>query len=199
MLDGFETTENGVTQIRDIALLPGETIDRVFTPGQGLTDQPPATGQLLVATNLRVLAFCRTDGRNETFMVPMAELKGVAVSARSRTVLSVIQGVLLSLGGLILYMAVAYWLTGQFNGPSIPALRMDLAPFLALLIALGVLAAIGRHYFTKVDGTVTFRGSNWTFAFPYRGERAGREIYEVVNSVFLNRHWENGTGYLWED
>ncbi len=199
MLNGPETTGNGVNQIRDIALLPGETIGHVFTPVLGLTDQPPATGQLLVATNQRVLAFCRNDGRNETFMVPMAELKSVAVSARRRSALSFAQGVLLSLGGVLLYMAAAYWLTGQFDGPSIPVLNMDLAPFLALLIGLGVLAAIGRHYFAKEVGSVTFRGSNWTFAFPYRSERAGREIYEVVNSVFVARHSVNGHGYLWED
>ena len=149
MLNGPETTGNGVTQIRDIALLPGETIGRVFTQVLGLTDQPPATGQLLVATNQRVLAFCRNDGRNETFLVPMAELKTVAVSARKRTAVSIAQGVLLSLGGVLLYMAAAYWLTGRFDGPSIPVLNMDLAPFLALLIGLAVLAAIGRHYLPK--------------------------------------------------
>ena len=199
MLDGSETTENGVTQIRDIALLPGETIGHLFTPALGLTDQPPASGQLLVTTNQRVLAFCRNDGRDETFMIPMAELRGVAVRARKRDVLSVAQGVLLSLGGVLLYMAAAYWVTGQLDGPSIPVLNMDLAPLLALLIALGVMTAMGRHYFTKEEGSVTFQSSTWTFAFPYRGERAGREIYEVVNTVFVTRHWNNGHVYLWED
>ena len=49
---------------------------------------------------------------------------------------------------------------------------------------------IGKHYFTKEEGTVTFQGGNWTFSFPYKGDDAIIEIYQVVNSVFADRRAE---------
>ena len=186
-------------QIRGVALLPGEKITHVFSPELGLTPEPPASGQVLIATNQRVLAFCRNDGRNETVLVPVEELKGVTVKSRTRTSVSIAQGILLMVGSIILYLAVAYWLTSRFDGPTVPAIRMDLAPFLVLVIAVIVVAVIGRNYFGKEDGAVTFQGTNWSFAFPYRGVRAGQEIREVVNSLLVSRSPNNGYLYLWED
>ena len=60
--------------------------------------------------------------------------------------------------------------------------------------ALAVLAAavfgavfIGRQYFTRQWGAVTFHGANWSFTFPFLGGDPGHEIYQVINSVFLTR------------
>jgi len=196
---GSNTKESGPAFIRDVALLPGETIDHVFSPELGLTQDPTADGQLLVATNQRVVGFCRNDGRDETFLFPVAELQGVAVKGRSRNLASVVQGVLLAAGGIFLYAAVAYWLTGRFDGPSVPLINMDIGPLLVLLLTLAGVVVMGRFYFTKDDGLVTFQGNNWSFTFPYRGERAGQEIYQLVNSVFASRFSMNGHLFLWED
>ncbi|MFQ6030587.1 MAG: hypothetical protein ACE5Q6_24205 [Dehalococcoidia bacterium] len=199
MFIGSDTKESGPTFIRGVALLPGETIDHVFSPGLGLTQDSTADGQLLVATNQRVVAFCRNEGRDETFLFPVAELQGVAVKGRSRSVALIVQGILLVAGGIFLYLAVAYWMAGRFDGPSIPLINMDIGPLLVLLLMLAGGVMIGRFYFTKADGLVTFQGNNWSFTFPYRGERAGREIYQLVNSVFARRFSKNGHLFLWED
>jgi len=95
---------------------------------------------------------------------------------------------LLIIGGIFL----AYWLTGQFSGPSVPVLKMDTGPLLVLIVVLIGLVLIGRYYFAKEDGSVIFQGSNWVFAFPYRSDRAGQDIYQVVNSVFAARQARNG-------
>ena len=193
------TSEGDAIQVRDVALLPGEKITHVFSPELGLTEEPPETGQVLIATNQRVLAFCHNDGRNETFLVPVDELSSVAVKTRSRSSGSVIQEILLTVGGVLVYLALAYWLTGRFDGPAVPLIRMDIAPFLLLLLALLLAALAGRHLFAKADGSVIFQGANWSFAFPYRGERASHQVYQVVNSVFATRWSRNGYSYLWED
>ena len=123
----------------------------------------------------------------------------MAVKGRSRNLASIVQGVLLAAGGIFLYAAVAYWLTGRFDGPSVPLINMDIGPLLVLLLTLAGGVVMGRFYFTKDDGLVTFQGHNWSFTFPYRGERAGQEIYQLVNSVFASRFGMNGHLFLWED
>ncbi len=199
MFIGSNTKDGGPSFIREVALLPGETIDYVFSPELGLTQDPTADGQLLVATNQRVVAFCRNEGRDETFLFPVAELQGVAVKGRSRNVASIVQGTLLLAGGIFLYAAVAYWMTGRFDGPTLPLINMDIGPLLVLLVMLAGGVVMGRFYFTKADGLVTFQGYNWSFTFPYRGKRPGQEIYQLVNGVFASRLSKNGNLFLWED
>ena len=199
MFIGSNTKESGPAFVREVALLPGESIDQVFTPEMGLTQDLAADGQMLVATNQRVVAFSRNEGRDETFLFSVAELQGVVVKGRSRSVASIVQGVLLVAGGIFLYAAVAYWMTGRFDGPAVPLINMDIGPLLVLLLTLAGGVVMGRFYFTKADGLVTFQGNNWSFTFPYRGERAGQEIYQLVNSVFASRLSKNGHLFLWED
>ena len=204
MFGGSQTTDTSTdnivtTHVRNIALLPGETINHFFSPESGLTQHPPKNGQLLVSTNQRVLAFCRNEGRNETYMVPVSELQGVAVKARTRSSGSVIQGIIFGLGAMVLYLAIAYWITGRVEGPSIPLINMDVVPFLVLIVALAGVGIVSWHYFASEDGSVTFQGGNWNFAFPYRGKRAGEELQQVVNSVFAARLSPNGHAFLWED
>ena len=199
MFKGSITTETGTTHVRSVALLPGETIDHIFSPEAGLTQHATDNGQLLITTNQRVLAFCRNEGRNETYMVPVSELQLVAVKARSRSSASAIQGALLALGAIVLYLVIAYWITGRVEGPSIPVINMDVVPFLVLLIALAGVGLVAKHFFGTEDGSVNFQGSNWNFVFPYRGKQAGQDLQQVVNSVFATRFYQNGHAFLWED
>lgn len=199
MFNGSQMTETSTTHVRNIALLPGETIDHIFSPELGLTQQASDNGQLLITTNQRVLAFCRNQGRNETHMLPVSELQIVTVKTRTRSAATIAQGVLLGLGAILLYLAAAYWITGRVEGPSIPVINIDLVPFLVLLIALAGVGLVVRHYFATEDGAVTFQGSNWNFDFPYKGQRAGQDLQQVVNSVFATRLYQNGRAFLWED
>ena len=196
---GYQTNQTATTHVRSVALLPGETIDIIFSPQAGLTEHPSDNGQLLITTNQRVLAFCRNEGRNETYIAPVNDLQGVAVRERTRSSASVLQGVLLALGAIVLYLAVAYWITGRVEGPSIPIINMDVVPFLVLIVALAGVGLVAKHYFATEDGSVTFQGSNWNFAFPYKGKQAGQDLQQVVNSVFARRFYQNGHAFLWED
>ena len=121
---------------------PAKGIIQVFCPDRGLTQEPPVRGKVLITTNQRILAFSRDDDRNDTYLVPIEELKGVAVKTGDRSYGSLFQGLLLIIGGIFLYLVVAYWWTGQFTGPSVPVLNIDAGPLMVLLVVLIGLALI---------------------------------------------------------
>lgn len=172
--------------------MSGESIVRVYRPDLGLTQEPPISGKVLITTNQRILAFSRDDERSETHLVPIEELKGVSVKTGDRSYGSLFQGMLLIIGGIFLYLVVAYWLTGQFSGPEVPVLNMDAGPLMVLIVVLVGMGLTVRYYISKEDGSVIFQGSSWVFAFPYQSDRARQDIYQVVNSVFAARQARNG-------
>lgn len=199
MVNGPDSVESQPRFVRNISLLPGETVSHVFCPEQGLTQEAPGNGQVLVATNRRIVAFRRNDGRNETFLAPLEDLRVVALQSHSRSLLSVLQGFFLLIVGVFLYLAVAYWITGRIGGPGVPGINMDLVPLLMLILGVMVVAVLGRRYLVKEEGSVAFRGGDWRFEFPYRGERAGQDLYRMLNSVLAARLSSNGRSHLWED
>ncbi|MCH7606153.1 MAG: hypothetical protein IH962_03260 [Chloroflexi bacterium] len=192
MLNGSPILDSYITHIRDVALLTGEKVTHVFSPTRGLTEEPPVDGQLLITTNQRILAFSREDGRDETYLVPVEELKGVVIKRGARGSASLFQGLLLVVGGLAIYLMVSYWLTGQFDCCTVPIINWDLGAIMVLLAVLSGILLIGKYYFVKEGGSVTFQGSNWVFTFPYRGELARGHVYQVVNTMFLARRSRDG-------
>ena len=191
-MDGYSEEVSYLTHVRDVALLPGERVTHVFSPSLGLSEEPPVDGQLLITTDQRILAFSHEDGRNQTHIVPVEELKGVMVKSEARNSGSLLQGLVLVVGGLFIYLIVSYWLTGRFDGPTVPIIRMDFGAVMVLLaiIAGGIL--IGKYYLAKEGGSVTFQGSNWVFTFPYKTDRSRIQVYRMVNTVFVARRSLNG-------
>ena len=190
MFDDSDSTGSYGTHIRDVALLDGEQVGHVFCPESGLTRELPATGPVLVTTNQRIMAFSVDEGGRETFMVPVEELRGVSVKSGVRTSAALVQGILLIAGALLIYVVVSYWFVDRFPIRDIPVINMDPGAFLFFVAALMGAFFIGRHYFTKEEGAVTFQGGNWAFSFPFKGDAPGYEIYQVINSVFADRRAE---------
>ena len=199
MIDSSPGLERHVGRVRGVALLPGETISCVFSPEQGLISEPLASGRMLVATNQRLVAFCRNDGRDETFLTMVEEIQSASVKPAPRRWASVFQGALLAVAGILVYLVLAYWLTGLLDGPSVPLINIDMGPLALLLALLGAALLLSRHYLVNEDGSALFRGSDWRLEFPYRSGRASREIYQVVNSLFVARQSTNGRLALWDD
>ena len=191
------TTTPG-SMVRNISLLRDETVTHTFRPEQGLVPLPEEQGRMLVLTNQRVIAFGQKDGTRETFVVPVEQVKSVAVNAGRRSKLMLFQGSLIVLAGVIIYVLLAYWLTGRVDGPTIPVLRMDLVAFLIFLAILSSVGMMSQFYFSKPDGEATFQGDGVTLKFPFRGKIAEDQIYEVLNATFAARQsimgW-TGTGY----
>ena len=191
VLNGDPKRKSYVTHIREVALLPGERLSHAFSPTLGLTEEPPVDGQILITTNQRIMAFSREDGRDETYLVPVEELKGVVVKSSARDSASLLQWLALVVGGLFIYLIVAYWFTGQFDPWNVPFIGIDLGAFMVLLATAAGVLLIGKYYFAKATGSVTFQGSNWLFTFPFRSSQVRDDVYQLVNTLFIDRRSQN--------
>lgn len=192
MFKGYHQPESYLTQIRDAPLLPEEKVTHAFLPEDGLIKEPTAAGRLLITTNQRIISFAQGERHNETVLVPVEELKGVVVRKAARNSGSLIQGLLLLAAGLFIYLILAYWITGRFDGPKIPLINLDAGPLIILVGLLWGGWLVSRHYFIRGDGWLTFQGSDWVFTFPYTSDKASEEVYQVVTTVFASRAWLNG-------
>lgn len=177
-----------LTKIRNVALLPQERVDNVFSPEKGLVKEPWGEGQLLVTTDERIISFSQSQGSQETYIVPVGELQGIVVrSCGTRSSTSLLQGLLLVGGAFGLYVVLSYWLTGRFRGPNIPLVNVDVAPLVILMTILLGGWLLMRYYLAPSHGSATFRGANWSFAFPFTQSVAEDDIYKLVNATFIKR------------
>ncbi len=192
MYTGYHRLKSYLTQVRDVPLLPAEKVTHVFLPEEGLVKEPTVAGRLLITTNQRIISFAQGERQNETMLVPVEELKGVVVKKAVRNSGSLIQGLLLLAAGLFIYLVLSYWLTGRFDGPKIPYINLDVGPLIILVGLLWGGWLVSRHYFIRGAGWVSFQGSNWVFTLPYSGEKAGEEVYQLLNTVFASRAQLNG-------
>ena len=175
------------TTVRKIALLAGESISHTFSPELGLVPQPTEEGRMLLLTNQRVIAFGQNDGIRETVLIPVEEVKAVSVHAGRRSKGNLFQGGLMIVAAVFFYVLLAYWLTGRIDGPTVPIIRMDLVAFVVFLAILTGVAMMAQMYFAKPDGEVTFQGDGVKLVFPFRGDAAEDEIFQVVNAAFAAR------------
>ena len=179
-------TSSGRT-IRKIDLLLGESISHTFCPEEGLVVVPPEQGRMLVLTNRRIIAFGQSDGMRQTVLLPVEEVKAVAVKVGHRSKGALFQGGLMVVAAVFFYVLLAYWLTGRIDGPTVPIIRMDLVAFVVFLAVLTGVAMLAQIYFAKPDGEVTFQGDGVQLTFPFRGDAAEGDMYRLVNTAFAAR------------
>ena len=183
-----ELPDSGVV-IRKVSLLAGESIRHTFVPEQGLVPGLTVEGRMLVLTNQRIMAFGQRDGLRETVLMPLEEVKAVAVVAGRRGKGTLFQGGLMVVAAVFFYVLLAYWLTGRIDGPTVPIIRMDLVAFVVFLAVLTSVAMMAQVYFGKPDGEVTFQGDGVKLTFPFRGEPAENDMHAVVNASFAARQF----------
>ena len=173
--------------IRRIDLLLGESASHTFCPEEGLVMTPPEEGRMLVLTNRRIIAFGLSSGMRQTVLMPVEEVKAVAISAGARSKGTLIQGVLMVGAAVILYILMAYWLTGRIDGPTVPIIRMDLVALIVFLAVLSGVGLLAQVYFSKPYGEVTFQGDGVKVTFPFKGETAESDVFKVVDAAFVAR------------
>ena len=173
--------------VRNVHLLPGESVNSTFSPENGRISDLLCRGRMLVLTNQRIIAFCQKASVKETALIPLEEIKIVTVNAGQRSKATLLQGSIMIVAAVMLYVLLAYWLTGRIDGPQIPVIRMDLVAFVVFLAVLTGVAMLAQGYFAKPDGEVTFQGDGVMFTFPFRGETSEEEMYDLVNKAFAAR------------
>ena len=173
--------------VRQVALLAGESVSLAFTPKVGMVSGLPEEGQLLVLTDQRLMAFVKREGVKETVLMPVEEVKAVAVNAGARSKGTLLQGGMMIVAAVVFYVLIAYWLTGRIDGPTVPIIRMDLVAFIVFLAVLSGVGLMAQMYFGKPDGEAAFQGDGVKVTFPFRGESAEKDIFKLVNAAFAAR------------
>ena len=184
MVNAPPTRDSYLTRVRNVSLLPGERVTHLFSPSLGFIDEPPARGHLLVTTDRRIMAFAQGEGRNETYLATLESLQAAAYRGESRGAGSLFQGLLVALGALVVYLALAYQLTGSFQGPVIPIIRMDAGAVAVLLAVAAGAWLVWKHYFTSQHGSISFQGGTWSFSFPCRSREAREQVHRLMDAVF---------------
>ena len=170
-------------RIRGLALSRGEEINKVLLSDEGLSDTLPPSGEALILTNRRLIAFRGVEGFRDTHMARTSDITQFSVRTGQRNWTAMLQGILMMVGGAFLYLVVGYWLAGQISGPNVPVLDIDVAPLIALLIILAGLLVLLQNYFTRPAGAVIFRGAGIELAFPFRSALDLNQIYRFVELV----------------
>lgn len=168
-------------RLREVPLAPDEEISLVFLPDEGLVDAVPRSGQALILTNHRLIAFRGVEGFRDTHMALASEISQCSVRTGQRNWGAILQGLMIMVGGGFLYLIVGYWLAGQVSGPNVPVLNIDVAPLIALVIVLAGLFVLASNYFTRPAGALIFRGAGVEIAFPFRSSLALGEVYDFVD------------------
>lgn len=181
-------------RLREVALSRDEAVSLVFLPDKGLVDEVPRSGQALILTNHRIIAFRGVEGFRDTHMALASEISQWSVRTGQRNWGAILQGLMIMVGGGFLYLIVGYWLAGQVSGPNVPVLNIDVAPLIALLIILAGLFILASNYFTRPAGALIFRGTGVEIAFPFRSSLALGEVYDFVDRAHSARWCGDSTG-----
>ncbi|MEC9308953.1 MAG: hypothetical protein VX966_05550 [Chloroflexota bacterium] len=176
-----------IKQIRNVELLADETIAASFSSTKGIVPEPTSYGTLLVITSERLLSFTESNNQREALIVPLEDLDGITVKHGYRKNWSLLQGILMIISGLFLYLALSYWVTGQWNGPSVPLINIDLGPLVVLVVIALTLWLGSKFYFGRRRGNIMFQGGNWVVSIPATGPDSESQMYELTNLIFSER------------
>jgi hypothetical protein len=198
-LDNDIESESHISRVREVTLLPNETISHFYSPEHGLVEEIPDAGRFLVTTNQRIISFSETHGRTETSLVHLDELKGIVLTDRAKSTVPFYKIIFLGLIAIVTYISAAYWLAGKIDGPNIPIIHLDFWPFALLLASFSGAFLVWKYYLVKVDSMVRFQIGNWTLTFPYQGAKAETDIHQVAYTLFGLREANVSPWFNWEE
>ena len=150
-----------LSRVRGVELLPGERVAALLSPDDGLLREPPKDGRLLVATDRRFINL-EDSGQSQIRQIfAMTSVSGASVRNDVLRGFSWKQWVSLIVGGIIVYVALAYWLVDRLPQIIIPGLNLHV--FALIVMILVILAGwLFWRGFTQPGGmTIHVHGTNW--------------------------------------
>ena len=155
-----------LSRVRGVELLPGERVAALLSPDDGLLTEPPETGRLLVATDQRFMSIANSGQSKSREIFAIASVSGMSVRDDVSQGFGWKQWASLILGGIIVYVALAYWLVDRLPQIIIPGLNIH--AFALVVMLLVVLAGwLFWRGFTQPGGTaIQIRGVNWDLEVP---------------------------------
>ena len=157
----MQSTTSYLSRIRGVELLPGERVNAIFSPENGLIAEPLKDGQLLVATDQRIMSVLG-NGTTQTWdTFAIGSVSGVSVRNNVPRGLSWIQWASLVGGGVAVYLALAYWLVDRLPYIIIPGINLH-AFALAIMVLVVLAGWLFWRGFTQSGGAaIHIYGANW--------------------------------------
>jgi len=170
---GGDLEEPGTGYLRAVPLLPGEVLEGGFSPRAGLVSEVPEKGPFLALTSRRVICFTQEGWRGGILLASLGEIKGVSLRSQARNPRTLWHGLLFFVAGVLAYF---------FLGLLLEGLAVALAVG-GVIVLLGIVLIL-RYALWEEEGSIAFQAGSWELVFPYRGEKAASEVFELVNLFF---------------
>ena len=150
-----------LSRVRGVELLPGERVAALLSPDDGLLAEPPKDGRLLVATDRRFINLADSGESQIRQIFAINSVSGASVRNDVLRGFSWKQWISLIVGGIIVYVALAYWLVDRLPQIIIPGLNLH--AFALIVMILVILAGwLFWRGFTQPGGmTIHVHGANW--------------------------------------
>ena len=146
---------------------------------KGLVEVPTRRGALLALTERRVLTLLDDEDRQETHMASIDKIQGVFMRSNRRSLKPLLQGVLLILAGIIVYLVVGTFSTG------IPVnAGITISALLGGAVALLGLLFVFRYLFWEQGGEIVFQTGGLELVFPYRSQKTIVPVHELLRRFF---------------
>lgn len=157
----MEPAVSYLSSIRGVDLLPGERVAALLSTDDGLLAAPPKAGRLLVATDRRFISIADSGQSKAREIFAITSVSGVSVRDDALRRFSWKQWISLIAGGLIVYVALAYWLVDRLPPIIIPSLNLHAFALVVMMLVVLVGWLFWRG-FTQPGGTTTrVHGVNW--------------------------------------
>lgn len=180
-----------LSRIRGVELLPGEQVGALLSPNEGLVAEPTKDGRLLVATNQRFINLSDSGDSQTRDIFAINSVSGTSVRNDVVRGFSWKQWVALIAGGLVVYVALAYWLVDRLPQIVIPGLNLHVFALIVMILVI-VAGWLFWRGFTQPGGT-TFRihGVNWDIEFPCTARYADLMGFVYALSLMQTRRQDS--------
>lgn len=166
-------------KIRGVELLEDERVVGLLDGASGLAEAPTRRGSLLALTDRRVIAFLDAEDRRETHAASIDRVQGVTVRAHRRPLKPLLQGVVLILAGILVYLVVGTFSTG------IPVnAGITIGALLGGAVALLGLLYVVKFLFWDQGGELVFQTGGMELAFLYNSDKASVAVQQVLSRFF---------------
>ncbi len=184
-----------LSHVRDVALLPDEQVVAILSTESGLLAEPPAAGRLLMATDRRLINASDSGRTRIVEMYALATVSQVSLREDARRGLSWKHWASLIVGGLIVYLLLAYWLVDHLPEVIIPV--VNLHAFAVVIMVLLVLAGwLFWRGLTQAGGRrLQISGVNWTLETQCGAEF--QDLQEFANRLLLRRSGARNGDSIW--
>lgn len=157
-----EPATSYLSRIRGVDLLPAERVGAMLSPEGGLISEPTGDGHLLVVTDSRILSIVDTGETQARQLFAIGSVAGISVRNDVRNGFGWRHWIALIAGGVVVYLALAYWLVDRLPEIIIPVINLH-AFALAIMLLVILAGWLFWRGFTQPGGrTVQIHGNNWS-------------------------------------